>query len=111
MTIEYFDKRQWISGQAPKAIIHTSGLLSLNKAAIRIYDIKDMTPFVLLGFDKESREIILKFTQERQKGRKKICSGQISAKSFFEYFGIDYSVKRSYPLLKKRNKLIFKLRD
>jgi len=99
MTFEFFTKEG--KGFAPKASIRKPGQIGLNQGAVERFKFRD-GEYVLLGYDRDAKVVAIRRLEEPQKGVKKISvkgkSGSISAKSFFDYFGISYDEPHSYEL-------------
>lgn len=77
----------------PKLSIRKNGQLGLNYGAVERYGI-DKFEYVELYYDKENNRIGLKLSNEKSEGavRCRVRSGNASipAKSFLEYYKIDY---------------------
>lgn len=99
MAIEYFTKEG--KGYAPKASIRKPGQIGLNQGAVTRFKFKN-GEHVLLGYDREKKMVVIRRLEEDEKGAKKISlkmnNGAISAKSFFDYFGIPYDKSHAYEL-------------
>ena len=112
MGIEFFRKEG--KGFAPKASIRKPGQIGLNQGAIERFKFQN-GEFVLLGYDRDEKMVAIQRLDEAQKGVKKVTikgnSGAISAKSFFDYFGIPYNKPHAYELKedKENNLLVFHL--
>jgi hypothetical protein len=99
MAIEFFNEDG--RGFEPKASIRKQGQIGLNQGALTRYKIKHNQE-VLLGYDKETKTVVIKLLNSSQKGSKRAairgnnCS--IAAKGFFDYFNIPYNETNSYKL-------------
>lgn len=90
-------------GFRPRASIRKQGQIGLNQGAVRRFSLEGWQ-FVVLGYDRESRQIALRKAETSDDaGAQKIVikdgSATISARSFLEYFDIDYRDKtRQYDV-------------
>lgn len=91
-------------GFKPQASIWSRGQISFNQGAVRRYNI-DKHKYAMLFFDPDTSRIGIRLTNsENEDGIQKIGvrkSGvMLSAKSFLEYYGVDFSETRKYTLQK-----------
>jgi len=76
----------------PLARIEKNGI-GLNIAACQLFELSDR-PLVLLGYDRETQTVVIKFLSEWQKGartlsmHKNITCGVIGCKQFLQHFGL-----------------------
>jgi hypothetical protein len=88
----------------PKISIWSKGgQMGLNQGAIVKYNL-DNYRYAILFFDREIKRIGIKFTnEENEEGvinfKTRKTGGVIPAKSFLDFFGIDYSETRKYDLI------------
>lgn len=108
MKFEFFTESG--RGYEPRASIRKQGQIGLNHGSVKRYEIRDGQD-VLLGYDRQSSTVAIKFIDGPQQGSKKAmvkknnCS--ISAKAFFDYFDIQYKDKtESYELKSKEDGLL-----
>lgn len=86
----------------PQISIHKAGLISFNVVTLTKY-VKDFQ-YVILYFDEDINRIGLEFTNEIQKGARKITRNSAkkrcscSVKNFLFHHNVDYSVVRKYDL-------------
>ncbi|MBZ5580955.1 MAG: hypothetical protein LAQ30_01895 [Acidobacteriia bacterium] len=101
MPYEIFARTTARKGAPPTINIAANGRLGLNKAAAELLH-KEAIGFALLLWDADARKIAVRpikkkdpraFTVTFSKGR---MSAGISAKSFCDYIGVDYSQTRGY---------------
>ncbi|MBN1457580.1 MAG: hypothetical protein JW912_07000 [Sedimentisphaerales bacterium] len=100
MDFEFFKEEG--RGYEPKASIRKQGQIGLNQGAVTRFKIEN-NQNVVLGYDRNSKTIAIKFVDEAVKGSKRavVRSGNcsISAKAFFDYFDIPYKAKtESYSI-------------
>jgi len=99
MAIEFFTKSG--RGYEPKASIRRHGQIGLNQGAVERFGLADYS-YVLLGYDRARQLVAIKLLEQEEKGAKKIAlkqgSASISAKSFLDFFGINYKKTASYDV-------------
>ena len=87
-------------GFAPKLSIRRGAQIGVNYGAVEKFGLEKYE-YAMLYYDKENKRIGIKPSKEKEKGtlrlRIKDKSGSISARSFLEYYSIDYKSKHSYP--------------
>lgn len=84
----------------PKISITKSGLISFNKGSVNRFKLDDYE-YAILYYDKEDSRIGVELTNDKNgegacKLRKRSSGADISAKSFFDYFAIDYKETKRY---------------
>ena len=86
----------------PKLSITRSGLIGLNNGSINRFKLKDYD-YVVLYYDKEFDKIGVQPTNNKDeegvcKLRHRNSGADVSARSFFDYYGIDYSETKRYDI-------------
>lgn len=105
-----FEKFKHTGGKFfPKISIRPSGQIGFSRGALKRFGI-DKYEFVVLFYDRELKKIGVELTNDdKAEGAAKLIvksdNGTVSAKSFFRYFGIDFSKKRSFDLINEDGKL------
>lgn len=88
---------------APKVSIRTNGQLGFSQGAVVRFEIGSYK-YCQLYFDKHSNRIGLKFTNEDDEMVANIFNKRnncyIAAKTFLDYYNIDYGKTRSFTLLR-----------
>ena len=87
-------------GYAPKVSITRSGLIGLNQGAVRRFRIEDYE-YAVLYFNRADEQIGIGLTNdENEQGackiRKRTSGADVSAKAFFDFYGIDYESTNRY---------------
>ena len=98
-------------GFSPKVSISTSGKLSLNEGAVRLWNLEKFN-FVSLLYDAETKRIGLEFLEDKTMGSifklqfRKNSGVFISCTSFLNYFNIPFSdLTASYEVQKEKENL------
>lgn len=101
----------------PKATIRKNGVLAFNSGAVRKYDL-DMYKYAILYISDDRNRVAVKFTNnEKESGILQIQSRpgnfQVSARTFFGLYDIDWSENRNYDFLWNNNDktAIFRVKD
>lgn len=89
-------------GYKPKVSIWSKGQIGFNQGAVLRLNLKKYK-FAILFYDQESRRVGLRFTNDiNEDGAVKLhvrkTGAVISARSFLDYYGIDYSKKQKYDV-------------
>lgn len=84
----------------PRASIRSNGQIGLSKGAVTRYKLEGYN-YCVLFYDKELKKIGIKFTQDKvEEGTLKLKikqgNGAISAKSFLEYYQINYKEGKGF---------------
>ncbi len=100
MAFERFTKTG--RGFSPKISIWSRGQIGFNQGAVERYGLKDK-PFVVLYYEKEHKKIGFGFTNKQDESgairiHLKATGGMVSAKSFLDYYVIDYKKTRTYDV-------------
>ena len=87
---------------APKVSIWSRGQIGFNNGAVTRFEL-DKFDYVVFMFDKEEQKIGLLFTANKdEKGavklNKRTVGISVGAKSFLDYYGIDYSTTEQYEI-------------
>jgi hypothetical protein len=87
----------------PKVAVRKNGVLAFNSGAVRKYDL-DIFKFAVLFISEDRKRVAVKFTNnEKESGAISIQSRpgnfQMSARTFFGLFDIDFSENRNYDFL------------
>ena len=99
-------------GFSPKVSISTSGTLSLNEGAVRLWNLEKFN-FVSLLYDAETKRIGLEFLEDKTMGSifklqfRKNSGVFISCTSFLNYFNIPFSdLTASYEVQKEKENFL-----
>lgn len=102
-------------GYKPKVSVTKSGLLGFNQGAVKHFRL-DHYDWAVLYYDKDSGRIGIELTNnENEDGvcklRKRAAGADISARSFFEYYRINYELTNRYDAIwnEGENKIIVEL--
>lgn len=87
-------------GYKPKASITKSGLIGFNQGAVKHFKLNDYECAVLF-YDKDNRCIGIRLTNDENEDgvcrlRKRASGADVSAKSFFDYYKINYEETNRY---------------
>jgi|ERR1700726_550449 len=122
-----FEKFDCTGGSyAPKISVRSNGSLGFSQGALRRFGLWDGDWFVQLYFDRNQHVIgiepsstagagkarLVKKNIQGKDGRQTV-NAYVAAKSFFDYYGIDYSETRSYLAKREEGdaKIIMQLAD
>ena len=116
MAIEFFEDSG--RGFLPKASIRRQGQIGFNHGAVLRFKLDDWR-YAKLGYDRETKEVIVRLVPDAEKDNAGVKSlavqgtggASLGAKSFFDYFGIDYKETRSFDVAQQdgTNDLVFKV--
>ncbi len=92
MGFEFFERSS--RGFRPRASIRKQGQIGLSQGAVRRFGLKNWK-YAILGYDREAKQVALKLTNDEDAaGVQRIVikdgSASVSARSFLEYFDIQY---------------------
>ena len=95
------DLRRWTRFFS-KDIYLERGQIGFNQGAVERYGSKDK-PFVVIYYEKEHKKIGFGFTNKQDESgaikiHLKATGGMVSAKSFLDYYVIDYKKTRTYDV-------------
>ena len=87
-------------GYKPKVSITKSGLIGFNQGAVKHFKL-DQYDWAILYYDNEDSRIGIELTNdENEEGactlRKRASGADVSARSFFDYYGIKYVQTKRY---------------
>ena len=87
-------------GYKPKVSITKSGQIGFNQGAVKHFNLNDYE-YAVLFYDKDNRRIGIGLTNDNSEAgicklRKRASGADISARSFFGYYGIDYADSNRY---------------
>lgn len=87
---------------APKVSIWSRGQIGFNNGAVNRFKL-DRFDYVIFHFDKDEQKIGLQFTTNKDedgavKLNKRTTGISVGAKSFFDYYGVDYAVTTQYSV-------------
>lgn len=87
-------------GYKPKVSITKSGQIGFNQGAVKHFNLSNFE-FAILYFDKDNHRIGIELTNDDSEAgvcklRKRASGADISARSFFGYYGIDYTDSNRY---------------
>ncbi len=95
-------ERFTLGGRAfrPKASIRATGQIGLSAGCVTRFSLEN-TPYAVLFFDRESRKIGIKPTDNPEEERVlklavRAGSGTVSARSFLDYYRTDYTKTRNF---------------
>jgi hypothetical protein len=101
----------------PKVTIRKNGVLAFNAGAVRKYDL-DLYEYAILFISEDERRVAVKFTNNAKETgllgiQKRPGNFQISARSFFNLYDIDWSENRNYDFkwLKAEHTAIFRVKE
>lgn len=87
-------------GYKPKISITKSGLIGFNQGAVRHFKLTDYE-FAVLYYDRDESRIGIGLTSDKNENgicklRKRASGADVSAKSFFDYYDINYRESKRY---------------
>jgi hypothetical protein len=87
----------------PKASIRSTGQIGFSHGCVERYAL-EKTPYAVLFYDSDARKVGIKPTTEKnEEGALRLSvrsgNGSISARSFFDYYSIEYSKTRSFDVV------------
>ena len=87
-------------GYKPKVSITRSGLIGFNQGAVKHFELGNYD-WAILYYDKDNDRIGIGLTNdENEEGvcklRKRSSGADVSARSFFDYYGIEYNQTNKY---------------
>ena len=87
-------------GYKPKMSITRSGLIGFNQGAVKHFEL-DKYDWAILYYDKDGGRIGIELTNDANeegvcKLRKRASGADVSARSFFDYYGINYDKTNRY---------------
>ena len=102
-------------GYKPKVSITRSGLIGFNQGAVKHFEL-DQFDWAILYYDNDNNRIGIELTNDATedgvcKLRKRTSGADVSARSFFEYYRIDYDKTSRYDAKRDdiENKIIVKM--
>lgn len=89
-------------GYKPKISITKSGLIGFNQGAVRHFNLTNYE-YAVLYFDRDDSRIGIGLTNDKNeygicKLRKRASGADVSAKSFFDYYNINYGESNRYDV-------------
>lgn len=87
-------------GYKPKVSITKSGLIGFNQGAVMHFHLNDYK-YAILFYDRENRRVGIGLTNDSEESgvcklRKRESGADVSARSFFGYYGIDFTESNKY---------------